>query len=99
MASPASRAASIMLSAMMTGRPVSMICSARYRLRVRASASTTTTMAAGAASPLANMASTATRSSGERALRLYVPGRSISVTLSVSSQRSVPAEHSTVTPG
>jgi hypothetical protein len=70
MTSPAWRAASIMFSAMTTGTPVSRICSARYRFRVSAVASTTTTTAAGRPSPRAKSASTATRSSGERALRL-----------------------------
>ena len=90
-----------MLSATTIGRPSSMSWLTRYRLRWRllASTTTTTTSGAGVSDRSPRSTSIAICSSGERLIRLYVPGRSITSTVVPSGSLHLPVFFSTVTPG
>ena len=83
----------------MTGMPVSAICSTRYSARSMTPASTTTTTASGGPSCRPSTASTATCSSGELAVKLYVPGRSTISTGAPSGRVTWREARVTVTPG
>ncbi len=74
--SPFVSAMSAMFSATITGAPISIICTTRYKFRSRLAASATTTTASGRASMIK---SRAIISSIENAVRLYVPGKSTTV--------------------
>jgi hypothetical protein len=93
-------ARSAWFSATTHGRPVSRICVARKRFRSMFAASRTITTTSGGASPgnRARTSSRATASSGERARRLYAPGRS-TTSIVPPCARIFPITRSTVVPG